>query len=83
MLAYTSWMQIKDITPSYVVATMIAVPVWILKYLPISNWIILPLQLVLGIAIFILINKLVKLEEWGEVKTLCAPLLSRFHNNKK
>ncbi|MBO7110346.1 MAG: lipopolysaccharide biosynthesis protein [Bacteroidaceae bacterium] len=82
-LGYTSWMQVKDVAPSYVTATFLAIPVWFLKYLPISNWIILPLQLFLGVSLFFLINRIVQLEEWNEVKNLLTPLMSRSRIIKK
>jgi len=53
-LNYSSWMQIKDIAPSYGIAFAIAVFVYFLKYLPFSNWLILLLQVIVGFVIFLL-----------------------------
>jgi hypothetical protein len=47
-------MQLKDVAPSYGVAAAVAVSVYFFKYLPISNWIILPIQIVVGIGVFLL-----------------------------
>jgi O-antigen/teichoic acid export membrane protein len=69
-LGYTSWMQIKDIAPSYGVATIVALSVFSLSYLPISNWIILPLQLVVGLLVFLLVCETTRLEEYMELREL-------------
>ena len=76
-LGYSSWMQIKDVTPSYGVAAIVAVMVWLLKYLPISNWVILPLQFVVGVIFFILVCELTKISEYDEVKQLMFPLIQK------
>lgn len=67
-LGYTSWMQLKDVAPSYGVAATIAVSVFFFKYLPISNWFILPIQIVVGTIVFFLICETTKLPEYIEVK---------------
>ena len=77
-IGYSSLMQLKDIAPSYGLAILIAVPVYLLKYLSLSNWIILPLQLVLGVIIFFVIVKNVQLKEYEEVKGLLKPYLLRY-----
>lgn len=67
-LNYTSWMQLKDIAPDYAVALLIAVPIYFLKFLPISNWIILPLQIALGGGLFYTLCEKIKLPEYEELK---------------
>ena len=69
-LGYSSWMQIKDISSSYFIAIIIALSIWFLKYLPVSNWIILPLQIGIGIAVFWLICRIMKPFEYNEVKEM-------------
>lgn len=76
-LGYSSWMQIKDVAPSYGVATIVALSVWFLKYLPISNWIILPLQMVVGFFMFIVLCKITKLPEYNEAKQLLLPIIHK------
>lgn len=82
-LGYSSWMQIRDIAPSYGLATFVAVIVWSLKYLPISNWIILPIQLFLGITLFIFICKRTKMEEYYESKQLLTPFLQKIKKDRE
>lgn len=81
-LGYTSWMQIKDIAPSYGIAIIIALPIYFLKFLPISNWLILPLQIVLGVAIFFIICESVKLPEYFEIKEIATKYIKNYFNKK-
>lgn len=67
-LGYSSWMQLKDIAPSYVVAIVIALSVFFLKYLPISYYIVLPLQIVFGALVMYLVCEKTKMEEYMEIK---------------
>lgn len=77
-IGYSSWMQIKDIAPSYGIAVAVALSVWFLKYLPISNWIILPLQVIVGVVVFFVLCKVTKIEEYNELKALIMPFLNKF-----
>lgn len=77
LLNYTSLMQLKDIAPSYMVALFIALPVYFLKYLPLSFFIILPMQIVLGAGMFIFTNWLFKLEEYSELRTIVQTYIKK------
>ena len=77
LLGYTSWMQLKDIAPSYGLAMLIAVSVFFLKYLPFSNWIILPLQLILGFCIFFIVCTKTNMQEYTEVKGMLKPYIDK------
>ena len=68
ILGYGPWEQLKDIAPSYGIASVVALSVWFLKYLPISNWIILPIQVVVGLCVLLLLCKVTKLEEYEDAK---------------
>ena len=76
-LDYSSWMQIKDVAPSYGVATLVAVSIYFLKYLPVSNWVILPIQLVLGFFILIAVCQQTKMKEFVEIKGIVKPYLKK------
>lgn len=80
LLGYTSWMQLKDVAPSYGLATLIALCIYFLKYLPITYWVILPLQIVLGTGIFFFFCTKTKMQEYKEVQDLLKPYLNK---NKK
>jgi O-antigen/teichoic acid export membrane protein len=67
LLGYSSWMQLRDIAPSYALAIAIALSVWFLKYLPLSYWIILPLQITIGATVFFTLCKVFKMNEYKEI----------------
>ena len=67
LLGYSSWMQLRDIAPSYALAAAIALSVWFLKYLPLSYWIILPLQITIGITLFFTLCKVFEMNEYKEI----------------
>ena len=77
LLGYTSWMQLKDIIPSYGLAMFLSLSVYFLKFLPISNWIILPLQIALGTSLFFLICTNIKMQEYKEVQDILRPYLNK------
>lgn len=76
-LGYSSWMQIKDFAPSYGVATIVALSVWFQKYLPISFWLILPLQILTGTVVFFVVCKVTGISEYEEVKAILRPIIKK------
>lgn len=76
-LGYNSWMQIKDIAPSYGIAFLVSISVYFIKFLQISEWIVLLLQIVVGVVVFIIICKLTKLKEFQEILVIVKPFLHR------
>ena len=81
-LGYSSWMQLKDIAPSFGIALMIACSVYYFKYLPISNWIILPIQVIVGVLCFYFICEKSNLDEYKEVKSIALQYLSKIKSKK-
>lgn len=81
-LHYTSWMQLKDISSIYGVATFVAVSVFFLKYLPLSYWIVLPLQTVVGTVVLLMVCKIFKLQEYYEVKKIAVSYISKIRHHK-
>lgn len=77
-LGYSSLNQLKDIIPSYIISFIIALSIYFFKYLPISNWIILPIQLLIGLFVFLIINEKLKLEEYIDVKEIFVRYISKF-----
>lgn len=69
-LGYSSWMQVKDIIPSYTISLLIACTVYFMKYLPISFWLILPIQIIVGGLLLLGICEKTKLSEYIEVKEI-------------
>ena len=77
-LGYTSWHQLKDIAPSYIIAFIIAGSVYFFKYLPVSNFVILPVQLVVGVVVFFTICEYFKLEEYVEIKRIVTDCIRKY-----
>ena len=77
LLGYTSWMQIKDVALSFVISMIMAVAVYLMKYLPLSNWLILPMQIILGFFFFFFLCKITKIEEYKEVINMIKPILNK------
>ena len=77
LLGYSSWMQMRDIAPSYALAIAIGLSVWFLKYLPMSYWIIFPLQIAVGIVVFFTLCKLFKMNEYEEITDILKRALKK------
>ena len=78
-LGYSSWKQLKDVAPSYGVAFAVALAVYFLKYLPLNHWIILPIQIVIGILVFFAICETTKLSEYAEIKNIAILVINKIH----
>lgn len=76
-LGYTFWKQLIDIAPSFGVAFTIALSVFFFKYLPISNWGILPMQIIVGVIVGIVTCRIIKIEEYKEINTIIAKSINR------
>ncbi|MEE0937864.1 MAG: lipopolysaccharide biosynthesis protein [Bacteroidales bacterium] len=76
-LGYSSWKQLKDIVPSYGVALVIALAVYFLKYLPLSHWIVLPMQIAVGILVFFAVCETIKLSEYIEIKNIAISAVNK------
>jgi len=73
LLGYSSWMQLKDVAPSFGIAFMVALSVYFLKYIPISYWVVLPIQIIGGTSVFIGVCEFFMLPEYIELKSIIAP----------
>lgn len=76
-LGYTFWKQLRDIAPSFGIAFTIAISVFFFKYLPISNWVILPIQIVVGVVVCLIACRKSQLEEYKEVLNMINPILNK------
>lgn len=76
-LRYSSWMQLNDIKSSYLLAIVIALSVYFLKYLPLSYFIILPLQVTIGIVVFFIICELFQFAGYVEVKAIAMQYMTK------
>ena len=79
-LGFTFWKQLRDIAPSFGVAFTIALSVFFFKYLPISNWGILPMQIIVGVIVGIVTCQIIKIEEYKEINSIIAKSINRIRN---
>ena len=76
-LGYSSWMQLRDIAPSYGVAIIVGLSVYFLKLLPLSSYVILAMQAGLGVVVFFYTSEMLKLSEYKEIKEIVKEKVSR------
>lgn len=76
-LRYSSWKQLKDVAPSYGVALVIAITVYFLKYLPFNHWVILPMQIIIGVIVFFIVCETTKLSEYLEIKNIALSTINK------
>lgn len=76
-LNYTFINQLRDIAPSYFTAFVIALAVYFLKYLPVSYWLVLLMQITIGIIVGLIISEILKLEEYKEIKKILGSLKNK------
>lgn len=81
-LGYSSWQQIKDVTPSFTIALCVAISMYFFKYLPASYWLILPLQIVVGITVLFIVCGISKNIEFFELKNILFSVFHKIGNNK-
>ena len=67
---YTWWMQLKDVSPSLMIALFMAIPVYLLAYLPVSYFVILPIQIIVGGIVTFVLCEWLKKDEYLQVKIM-------------
>lgn len=77
ILSYTFVKQIKDIAPSYFTAFVIAVAVYFLKFLMLPCYVVLVLQIIVGIIVGLSISELLEFEEYVEFKSIVIKMIKR------
>ncbi len=81
-IGYSSWMQMRDIAPSYGIAFFIALSVYFLKYLPVTHWLILPMQIIVGMMVFFLLCRFFEIPEYRELKIIAISYVHKIKKNK-
>lgn len=84
LLGYSYTEQVKDILPSLGLAILMGIPIFLMNYLKINPILILCLQVSIGIALYIILSIIFKIESftfiWGYLKGL---FFSRSKRNKE
>lgn len=76
-LNYSIKEQVKDVLPSFGVALAMAVPVFAMSFIPINPFILLPLQILIGVVITITICEVMKLPEYMEIKYISISIINK------
>ena len=79
LIDYPTKAQVKDILPTFTVSLVTAAAMWGLTFLPLSYWLILPLQCLLGIGLSVLIYERLQLPEYLDTRQMAFFLLKRKH----
>ena len=79
---YTWWMQLKDIAPSLLISLTMAIPVYLLTYLPISYYIILPIQIVVGALLALTLCEWRKQDEYLQLKKIAIVYFDKIKSKK-
>lgn len=77
-LNYSSKEQFLDILPSFGLAFIMMFAVLGMSYIPISPYVVFPLQIIVGALLTIGLCKLFKINEYQEIKDMVVPILVRF-----
>ena len=76
-LNYSFWKQLRDIAQSYFTALVIALAVYFLKYLSLPYYVVLMLQIIVGLVVCITISEIFKFDEYKELKTIVIKVVNR------
>lgn len=79
LLDYSYLQQIKDMVPQILLSVFMGVVVYIVTFLPISPYLVLLIQIPLGIVVYAGLSKLFHLESFGYILTM----LKNFFKKKK
>lgn len=81
-LNYSIKEQVKDILPSFGLALAMAIPVFVMSFIPMNSFILLPLQILAGVIITISICEMTKLPEYLEIKGIVMPVINKIIKRK-
>ena len=81
-LNYSIKEQIKDILPSFLVATAMAVSVFMLSFINLKPLLLLLVQLATGLILTVALCEITKLEAYIELKNILLSYTSKMKNGK-
>ncbi|MGI5976877.1 MAG: lipopolysaccharide biosynthesis protein [Candidatus Limivicinus sp.] len=77
LLGYSYGQQLKDMMPSILLSVIMGALVYPIQLLPWSDWAVLPLQVLLGAAVYIGLSKLFKLDSFSYIISIMKKLLGK------
>ena len=78
-LHYGVWAQIKDLLPSISLALCMAIVVFFIGFIPLSPYILLPIQITIGAIIVFTVCEIIKLDEYIQLKNIALSIISKKH----
>ena len=81
-LNYNMITQIKDILPSFLLASVVALITYIVSYVPAVSYIVFPLQIITGIISVVALSELFKIKEYKEIKKMVQSAIIKLKNGK-
>ena len=77
LLDYSYWQQLRDMLPSMALSCVMGLCVYPIQLLNWSNWIILPLQVLTGVAVYVAGSAIFRLDSFGYILSTVKRLLHR------
>lgn len=77
LLNYSFSEQIRDITPSFLVAISTAIPCYLLGMLPFPTLSLFPIQIVVWLVLVVVVCEKTKLPEYTELKGIAIPMIKK------
>lgn len=81
-LNYSIPEQLKDIAPSFFVAIFMALIVFAISYVNLPDFVLLLIQIFLGVIIVISISELIKLDAYIEIKNILLSFINKIRHGK-
>lgn len=81
-LDYSIWEQVKDIFPSFVVASLMALIVLCLTYINLPSIALLMMQLIVGSILVIVLCEISRLDSYIEVKDIALTYINKLRHGK-
>lgn len=78
-LGYSSYAQLRDIYPSFLTAIIISIPTFIISFLPLNHWILLPLQFLSASILFYFVCHRIQNKEWCFIREQLSNYFSKIN----
>jgi len=77
LIGYPTLLQIKDVMPTFAISFGVSVVMWSISLLPVSYYVMFPLQCVVGFLLAYFIYERTKLPEYMEIKEMLFSVLKK------
>ncbi len=77
LLNYSYWEQIKDILPYIVMSGVMAIAIYFIAFINIPRIIVLCVQVAVGVAVYIAMSKLFKIDSYDYIKDIVKNIIKR------